>query len=77
LVTSTDNFVNTPHVVFLVDRAPMLSDVSAFERVVLMFDGQDDDALVEARVAWKDVRGKGLESTYWQQDENGRWQKKA
>lgn len=77
VVTSTDNFANAPHVVFLVDRASLLEDVSAHERVVYMFNGQDDEALAEARVAWKEVRGKGLESTYWQQDENGRWQKKA
>lgn len=77
LVTSTDNFANLPDVVFLVDRAPFLPEVGTFERIVYMFDGQDEDALAEARLAWKEVRAKGLLSTYWQQDENGRWQKKA
>lgn len=77
LITTSEQFANAPNVIFLVERAGFPADISAFERVVYMFDGRDDEALTEARVQWKDIRGKGLESTYWQQDENGRWQKKA
>ena len=77
LITTSDQFANAPHVIFLVERAGFPESLNAFERVVYMFDGRDDDALTEARTMWKEIRGQGLESTYWQQDENGRWQKKA
>ena len=30
-----------------------------------------------ARVRWGEVKAQGFEATYWQADENGRWQKKA
>lgn len=77
LITTSDQFANAPQVVFIIERAALPDDLSKFERIVYMFDGRDDEALNEARAQWKEIRAKGLESTYWQQDENGRWQKKA
>lgn len=77
LITTGDQFANAPHVVFIIERAAFPDDPMRFERIVYMFDGRDDEALTEARAQWKDIRDKDLECTYWQQDENGRWQKKA
>jgi DNA polymerase-3 subunit chi len=48
-----------------------------YERVVLIFDGDDPDALTAAREDWKKARASGLAASYWQQDETGRWEKKA
>lgn len=48
-----------------------------YERVVLIFDGDDPDALTAAREDWKSVRASGASASYWQQDEAGRWEKKA
>jgi DNA polymerase-3 subunit chi len=48
-----------------------------YERVVLIFDGDDPDALTAAREDWKTVRASGATASYWQQDETGRWEKKA
>ena len=62
---------------FLVERAPLPDDIATYERIVLMFDGHDDDAVAEARDHWKTVKGMGLAGTYWQQDDDGRWNKKA
>ena len=62
---------------FLVDRAPLPDDAERYERLVLIFDGTDDEALAEARAAWKALKGRGLEVTYWQQDGEGRWARKA
>ena len=42
-----------------------------------MFDGNDEEALARARADWKKAKESGLAATYWQQDEDGRWQKKA
>jgi DNA polymerase-3 subunit chi len=48
-----------------------------YERVVHIFDGHDADAVARAREAWSVAKERGLSVSYWQQDENGRWQQKA
>ncbi|MFY8112606.1 MAG: DNA polymerase III subunit chi [Rhabdaerophilum sp.] len=75
LLTTGDSLANNPEILFLVDRAPLPADYP-FERVVLMFDGDDPEAVDQARAAWKSVKGLGHPATYWQQD-SGRWVKKA
>jgi DNA polymerase-3 subunit chi len=75
LLTTKDTRINGAEVLFLVDRAPLPAEF-AFERVVLMFDGDDSEAVDEARAAWKTVKDLGHAATYWQQD-GGRWVKKA
>src|SRR5215216_3085872 len=62
---------------FLVEGAPVPADFSAYERVVVVFDGNDEDALAAARAHWKAVKAAGHEVTYWQQDQRGRWERKA
>ncbi|TBW39767.1 DNA polymerase III subunit chi [Siculibacillus lacustris] len=61
---------------FLVDRAEP-PDLADYDRVVFLFDGNDPEALVDARRRWKDVKASGLAATYWAEDETGRWVKKA
>jgi DNA polymerase-3 subunit chi len=68
---------NKASVRFLVDGAPLPPDVAGYERIVVIFDGQDEQALAKAREVWKQVKAGGHEATYWQQDDNGRWEKKA
>ena len=46
-------------------------------RVVMLFDGNDPEAVDRARAAWKDVKAGGHDATYWQQIERGRWERKA
>ena len=62
---------------FLVDRAPPPADPTPYQRIVLMFDGRDPDALGEARTHWKTLKAAGVEVTYWQQTERGGWERKA
>ena len=62
---------------FLVDGAPLPEDATPYERIVLLFDGDDPDAVATARERWTTAKSQGLEATYWQPDENGRWQRKA
>lgn len=62
---------------FLVDRASLPDDLTAYERIVLMFDGNDDEALQSARNDWKTVKAAGVSATFWQQNEQGRWEKRA
>lgn len=75
LLTTKDIRPNEAEVLFLVDRAPLPAEY-AYDRVVLMFDGDDPEALDSARAAWKTVKTLGHDATYWQQD-SGRWVKKA
>ena len=77
LLTAGDANPNAAAIRFLVDGAPLPADPAAYERVVLLFDGGDEIAIVAARAAWREVRGAGLEATYWQQDARGRWEKRA
>ncbi len=47
----------------------------SFERVVDLFDGNDDAAVEAARVRWKQAKAAGHEVTYWKQSDAGRWEK--
>jgi DNA polymerase-3 subunit chi len=77
LLTASSDNPNGANIRFLIDRAPIPQDVSAYQRIVLIFDGDDADALAFARERWRDVKDAGIEATYWQADENGRWQQKG
>ena len=77
LLTAQDHNPNGASVRFLIDGAPVPADAASYQRIVLLFDGEDDDAVAAARTRWTEVKAQGFEATYWQADENGRWQKKA
>lgn len=62
---------------FLIDRAPLPADAAAYQRIVVLFDGEDEDAVAEARAHWSTAKAAGHEVTYWQCDERGRWQRRA
>ncbi len=62
---------------FLIEGASVPSNSSAYERVVLLFDGNDPDAVETARARWSEAKSAGFEVTYWQADENGRWRRQA
>ena len=61
---------------FLVDGGEC-SDFSFYDRVVYLFDGRDEEALQRARGKWKAAKAAGHDVTYWQQNDRGRWEKKA
>jgi DNA polymerase-3 subunit chi len=77
LLTMTEGNPNGAQVRFLIDGAPMPAKPDDYERIVLLFDGEDDDAVAAARTQWSDAKARGLAATYWQPDENGRWQQRA
>ena len=77
LLTVHDHNPNRATVRFLIDGVAVPPDAASYQRIVLMFDGEDDDAVAAARVQWTEAKGNGFEATYWQADENGRWTKKA
>ena len=77
LLTLSESNPNAATVRFLIDGAPMPPDLQDYQRIVLLFDGEDEEAVAAARGHWTAVREKGLDATYWQADEQGRWAKKA
>ena len=77
LLTVHDHNPNGANIRFLIDGAPVPADAASYQRVVLLFDGEDDAAVAAARARWSEAKAQGFEATYWQCDENGRWEKKA
>jgi DNA polymerase-3 subunit chi len=76
LITHTGENPNGARIRFLVDDAPLPDDAGGYERMVVIFNGDDDAALDKARAAWTDCKARGFAVTYWQADDRGRWQKR-
>lgn len=77
LLTVHDDNPNQATVRFLIDGAPVPADAAAYTRIVLLFDGDDPDAVESARARWGEAKQNGFDVTYWQPDAQGRWQRKA
>lgn len=77
VLTLKDANPNGAAIRFLVEGAPLPTDTGAYERLCVLFDGTDQEALLRAREQWKEAKAAGHTIAYWQQDEDGRWQKKA
>ncbi len=77
LLTLTEGNPNAADVRFLIEGAAVPADAEAYRRIVLLFDGDDDEAVAAARAHWNEAKAKGFDVTYWQPDDNGRWVKKA
>lgn len=75
LTSDCDN-PNGAQVRFLVDGAE-LDAGSGYVRIVYLFDGRDAEAVARARAQWQTAKDQGHAVSYWQQDGEGRWQKKA
>jgi len=77
VLTLKDDNPNGAAVRFLVEGATMPGDASAYERVVLLFDGEDPDAVEAARACWTEAKSAGFAVTYWQADDKGGWRRQA
>lgn len=62
---------------FLVDGAEPPAELDAYDRVVLMFDGLDEDALGAARGHWKALKATGHDLAYYKQRPDGGWERAA
>ncbi len=77
LLTLREANVNGASIRFLVEGADLPEDAAAYARICILFDGTDQDALLRAREQWRGAKEAGHAVAYWQQDEAGRWTKKA
>ncbi len=79
-LTCEDDNPNDAKIRFLSGGA-QIDELSYYDRIVYMFDGHDNDAVEHARTRWKFHKNladtSGHEQTYWQQNANGGWEKKA
>ena len=77
LLTTDTAAPNGAVCVMAVDGAEVGADeVNARDRVCILFDGNDGDAVQAARDQWKTLTGAGCAAQYWSQ-EGGGWEKKA
>lgn len=81
LTTGDDNPNNAAVRVF-VERTDALAVLGmqpacAYQRALVLFDGRDSGELDQARGQWKALKAAGHTVTYWQQGDDGRWEKKA
>ena len=74
LSASQENATNAD-CLMIVDGAEVApGEVNAAERVCILFDGHDPEAMSRARQQWKALTDAGCAAQYWS-EESGRWQK--
>jgi len=77
LLTTSAETPNDPQCLMTVDGAGLdPGEVQAMERVCVLFDGNDPEAVQLARDQWKRLTDAGCAAQYWS-EESGRWEKKA
>jgi DNA polymerase-3 subunit chi len=80
-LTSGSENPNGAQIRFFVESAQILPALSAseepYERIVIMFDGNNEPELLDARAQWKALKDTGATLAYFQQTDEGRWEKKA
>ena len=75
-LTDRDENPNAATVLFLADGATS-GAVDAYDLVCTLFDGRDAAAVAQAREQWRAYQGGDHALTYWQQTDNGGWEKRA
>ncbi len=71
-LTASPENPNAAQVRVLLDGAKP-ADISNLERVIVMFSGNDLEAVESARDEWKIQKAAGNDISYWKQDEQGKW----
>lgn len=77
LLTIDASLANGASCIMSVDGAQISAEeVQAADRVCILFDGHDPEALSHARAQWKALTDAGCAAQYWS-EESGRWEKNA
>jgi DNA polymerase-3 subunit chi len=76
ILTADNDNPNQAHVRFCLSGVSLPDDPDAYVRIIILFQGDDEQALVSARMQWKNLQASSHQCTYWQQDERGQWRKK-
>ena len=75
-LTDVDENPNQADLLVLTDGVTS-ARLGEFARCLTLFDGQDEQAVAQARAYWKEWSAAGHELIYYQQTERGGWQEKA
>ena len=76
-LTDKDERPNDAQVLFLTDGAESGGEgLANYERCAVLFDGNDESAVTAARAQWAGLKEAGHDLTYWQQSDEGKWEKK-
>lgn len=73
-ITAEDENPNGAQFLLLADNADS-SQLTDYERCLDLFDGNDAQALTQARQRWKRCKANGFQAIYWKQSPNGSWEK--
>ncbi len=77
-ISATEENENNAELLILADGAqPAVERLQNYERVLNIFDGNDETALSNARIYWKAIKTLGGELHYWQQNANGSFEQKV
>ena len=76
LITTDEANANGAEALFLLDGAEPGS-LAGFERCIILFEGRDETALALARSRWKTLKADGAVVSYWQENPDRGWEKKA
>lgn len=77
LLTDQPDLPNGASCLVGLDGAEITPDeVNTSDRTMILFDGNNDEAVTRARAQWKLLSGAGCAAQYWSQ-ESGHWEKKA
>ncbi len=75
-LTVEDENPNGASVLILTDGAES-ARIDSFERCLDIFDGNDAEVVAAARERWRRHQAAAHTVTYWQQNAQGRWERKA
>lgn len=75
-LTDEEDNPNGATFLFLTDGVASDS-LEGIERCFDLFDGYDDTAVQAARDRWSALKDAGHNLTYWQQNDQGKWEEKA
>lgn len=77
VLLTTGDVANAAECLMTVDGAQVSAEeVNGLQRVCILFDGHDPEAVQHARGQWKALTDAGCSAQYWS-EESGRWEKKA
>ncbi|WP_455478455.1 DNA polymerase III subunit chi [Bartonella sp. B10] len=75
LTTGQEN-PNDAKIRFLTEGA-ICSDINSYQRIVVIFDGRNDEQLDLIRTQWKKYKMENHNLTYWQQTKDFCWEKRV
>lgn len=76
-ITQTHDNPNKADLLIVADALDWQGAMDGIKMRCEMFDGTNDEIVAIARKSWAGFKQEDHELSYWQQDDNGRWNKKS